>query len=242
MKEILVGVHIPKTAGSTFKAILEKVYGDRYLWIPNVHCALYAWTEHIANKDLYNIDFIYGHVPYGLHEFFPEDIKCNYMTFLRNPIERLMSIHNFQIINDFNEDKNNITTNRFLQWLGTFKIAGIENGMTRILNGKIESLLDIPKSLVTENDYLFAQQNLRNMYFVGTAEHFKNDLKFLAKKLNWECIPEQEKIYYFPDRLKRKSLSKLDRKKLEGSQLFDFLLWKEALKMSISREKEFVDE
>jgi len=229
MKEIVVGLHIPKTAGSSFKAILEKVYGKRYLWIPNVHTSYYAWVEHVKREDLYNIDFIYGHMPYGIHKFFPEDIKCNYITFLRNPIERLMSMYHLNMKN------NNPTVDNFLQWLGSYKIADIENGMTRIINGAMENLIDITNSLVTEKDYLVAQQNLGDMYFVGTTEHFDSDLKFLAEKLNWESIPEQEKLLYYPDRLSKKDLSTLDREKLRGSQLFDFLLWKEALEFSKTR-------
>lgn len=229
MKEIAVGLHIPKTAGSSFKAILEKVYGDRYLEIPNTHSALNAWIEHIKKENLQNIDFVYGHMPYGVHKYFPEGIKCNYITFLRNPIERLMSMFNFNMQLGLNIRE--ATVSEFLQWVYACRISALDNGMTRVIAGNMSVFTDIPLICVTEHVYIEALKNLKNMFFVGTTENFQKNLESLAGKLGWSSIPEQDRIYHYPNRITKEDLSDLDRRKVGGMQTFDLELWREALRL-----------
>jgi len=240
-KEIIISIHLRKTGGSTFRSILEKVYGERYVHIVHTHNLNGVW-ETIKGLDFNKIDIIHGHFPYGLHRFFPKNIICKYITFVRNPVERLMSEYNYirhyqETIYPYNTkpliDPNDIgSTTEFLQWAATMDDVGKDNGMTRALAEDRESFFCQPSYYVTERIYRSALDNLSDLYFIGIQENFENDLLALSKKLGWSSIPEQSRINSFPNRLKAVDLLPMDRSKIEGMQLYDMNLLEEAKKLN----------
>lgn len=240
-KEIIISIHLRKTGGSTFRSILEKVYGDRYLHIVHTHTLNGVW-ETIKGLDFSNIDIIHGHFPYGLHRFLPRNVECKYITFVRNPVERLMSEYNYirhyqETIYPYNTkpliDPNDIgSTTEFLQWAATMDDVGKDNGMTRALAEDRESFFCSPSYYVTERIYNTALGNLNNTHFIGIQENFDADLSVLSKKLGWSSIPEQTRINSFPNRLKSSALLPMDRMKIEGMQLYDMSLFSEAKKLN----------
>lgn len=93
----LVFVHIPKTAGTTFQTILSGVYRGA------ATCPVYPGWEAVRPEILARswgskLALVGGHFPYGLHA--DPDMKSllhkkiNYITFLRDPVARVVSHFN----------------------------------------------------------------------------------------------------------------------------------------------------
>lgn len=89
MREKIIFLHIPKTAGSSLRQIVEQEYpGDDCLSIYT-----HRTPEFLASiqEDVPKAKAIYGHFSYGIHEFL--GIHGRYVTFVRNPINRVLSYY-----------------------------------------------------------------------------------------------------------------------------------------------------
>jgi len=227
MKKIItICLHIEKTAGSTFREILRSVYKKKFVDISHTHTLESAWNilSRVSLEE--DTEVIYGHMPYGIHKFFPDSVDYRYITFLRNPVERLMSLWHFDRINDGNRhpfDKG--SSAEFMEWAGNIDSANKDNEMTRIISGNDESFVKKMKYFVKEKDYKMAQDNLLSFYFVGLSEKFNDDLLTLSKLMGWNSVPKQERIFSFPERLHSNDLPEMDRRKIEGMQYYDTCLW-----------------
>lgn len=230
MKQIILSTHIPKTGGTTFKEILKMVYGDKCIWALQSHSAINAY-EQIKHLDFSNIDIIHGHFSYGLHELLPKGFEYKYITFLRNPIERLLSYHNFILRPEtYDIYKWDIaykwsTDVSFMEWIQDTQIASQDNGMTRFFSGNNCINTHPINEKVTMNDLTLAMKNLNTYYFIGQTENFSNDLKKLSSVLCWDSIPEYKIHYHYPTRMYLSDLNKDDIQLIKNSQKFDFMLW-----------------
>lgn len=86
----LLFLHLPKTAGSSFRRIIEKQYGPRAVWTIGDRTAddIDALVGLPASR-LDRIRAIVGHIPYGLHRLLPWPV--DYVTILREPVDRVVS-------------------------------------------------------------------------------------------------------------------------------------------------------
>lgn len=177
---ILHFTHIPKTAGSSFvKSYLEPEYGDHY-YRPN------GYREY-ARKSYPSSACIHGHFPFGMHYFKPLR-KQEYITFLRDPVERCRSHYFFVLQNkrhyDYERLKNSSLADIFLDKsklpysalqsnLQTKFIAGILYGFSGFFSEK--------KILET------AKYNLKRKYSViGLQERFEESCERFEEKFGWE--------------------------------------------------------
>lgn len=82
-------MHIPKTAGSSFKASLEEVFGEGYC---NLTPHGKSWPE-VHELKQYHQAFS-GHIfsDHGIYRIFPEHTS---VTILRDPVERVIDAYNF---------------------------------------------------------------------------------------------------------------------------------------------------
>lgn len=234
--EIIIGIHIPKTGGVTFKNILQKRYGKSLFYYINQSVS----TPHAADKlcgvitngdkiEWYGTKVIYGHFPYGLHEYIPRNIDYKYITFLRHPGDRLLSQHNYLLAGKRTEISN------FMVWFGYsshFFGANFDNSLTRNLNGTfhINNYHGVPEK-VSEEDYTLALENLKSCFFVGTTETFDDDIKILSKLLNWGYIGEYTNVNVSKVKKSFLDLCDNDKNYLYETQSFDFRLWEEAKKI-----------
>ncbi|MAG24881.1 hypothetical protein CMI47_04805 [Candidatus Pacearchaeota archaeon] len=81
---MVIFLHIQKTAGSSVNKILEKQKKYKY------------WYKYRSDNS--TPDMISGHIPYGIHKEFGVK-KFSYFTFLREPIDRWISMFYFGISN-----------------------------------------------------------------------------------------------------------------------------------------------
>jgi hypothetical protein len=87
--EQLYFLHIPKTAGTTLMTILDNHFDTRDI------CPARLWDEIILipQDQLARYKFLRGHFDYNVYSLLPK--KPVYITMLRDPVDRLISLHAF---------------------------------------------------------------------------------------------------------------------------------------------------
>lgn len=163
----ILSIHIPKTAGHTFRYLLEQAYGK-----PQVLHVNQGWlSKH--NKTIQGLhperyQVLHGHLPYQryLAPFHTPGTKV--ITFLRDPVERVLS--NFRYYRRMKDKRLSMGKPiKHYYDLDTFiELKERQNVMTRFLEGI----------------------NLEDLFFVGFQEQFRSDTAQLAEKLNWHLPKE----------------------------------------------------
>ena len=186
MKSKLIFQHLPKCGGTTFNSILMQNYSkDETFSIEVIDGIRLNTNEFIsltsAKKE--KINLLKGHMEFGLHENFVS--KADYITFLRNPIERIVSYyyyvkrrpnHGLFRTNDFT---NETTLHEFVTKI---KRGDINNGQIRFISG----INDTEEKMLEKAIY-----NIDNHFsHVGLLERFDESILLLQKMYNWK------KTYY----------------------------------------------
>ncbi|GEM_PF-567943 len=159
----IISVHVPKTAGTAFRRVLEQVYGLEALILdyPGKHRKRFDNQWEVRKS---KIKVIHGH--FDIHkydQFFPQ---AKTIAWIRHPIHRLISHYFF--------------------WL-SLPLDKIENSSQRLLvENKISLLefsqLDDIKNLVTR---FLNSRKVTDFHFVGIQEFFQEDLIDLKRQLGW---------------------------------------------------------
>ncbi|NES04569.1 MAG: class I SAM-dependent methyltransferase [Okeania sp. SIO2F4] len=168
VKEKVISIHLPKTAGTTFKKILRQIYHPEEIFFDYPH------RGDLRNKMLTNpklgVKVIHGHFPcHKYNSKFPEFKK---IIWLRDLIKRLISLYFFwktwQILVE--SDAENLAPVK-------------ESSLTFIEFAAKPEMQNIIKSKFVQ------EEKLTDFYFVGIQEFFSEDLHELKTMLNW---PEYE--------------------------------------------------
>jgi len=121
-RTLYISVHIPKTAGTSFKSSLVASIGSDYLFFDYNHSNAFSYlsllgvapeklhktwlldkrfnystVEQIASSISPLTKFIHGHFPGRKYLVLSEFYKLNYMTWLRDPFDRMLSNYFFWI-------------------------------------------------------------------------------------------------------------------------------------------------
>ena len=174
----LIFLHIPKTAGTSVRAIVEQEYPkDACVQVYTNSPEFYETIREAVAK----AKALYGHTFYGIHEWF--DIDVRYIAFVRNPIHRVISFYNHQLL-----DKNSLhyeevhdrgMTIRDMLHAGSS--LEMNNLMVRIISG-------YGGTDITDDTALWdnAIANIeRHFEFVGLTERMPESVNILAQRLGW---------------------------------------------------------
>ena len=94
MSNKLIFMHIPKCGGTTFNNILDKIYLSEETFDIKQKLNTRLNIEDFINlkvQEKDRIKLLKGHMQFGLHSYF--SASSEYITFLRNPIERIISYY-----------------------------------------------------------------------------------------------------------------------------------------------------
>lgn len=174
----LISVHIPKTAGTSFRNTLKTVYGEQQvvrLDIDLVHSVLKINEQSFEEKRLHKKhQVIHGHFsPTLLKAHFKIEPDIPFITWLRNPVDRVISNYYYlekRLKEELNETGKGLNILSKMQ-RSLIEYAGAEanrNRMSKFLAGK----------------------PLKEFLFVGLTEYYSEDLVDLSSALGWEDFKE----------------------------------------------------
>lgn len=205
----VIFLHIEKTAGTTFRALLKRQY------ISQKTCHFDWYREPLQAKkkvELESSNLIYGHMVFGLHEQLTK-AGWGYITMIRDPIERIISHVSYSNAKEPNSGD--------ILKLIDEKSFVLDNYQTRYLASFWPAF-----GYCDENLLESALQNI-GLHFlsIGVVDEMDASLVLMAERLGWRFPP-----YYashninMKKRLRRQELlSKVP--ELEELNKLDLRLW-----------------
>jgi hypothetical protein len=173
----LIFIHIPKTAGSTLRPIMDRHYPRHSIckldFLPRDLDAFMQTPADTRSR----IRVLQGHFPYGLHEQL--SVPADYLTLIREPVDRIISMYYWIRGNEQHVLHRMVRSMSLEDFAGSgFDIA--TNHQTSLISG-LKS--DQPGALAVARDHL---QN--RIAAFGLNERFDESLLLFKKRLGWKHV------------------------------------------------------
>lgn len=203
----LLCIHIPKTAGRTFRQALKCHYGEDGVLTLD-HQFLKKRNETLEDYPVRNYPVVHGHLFFDQLQPFATPAS-RWITWLRHPVERVLSNYFFYCTNGYVTRKKKDPHLQLMTLKEYVHLPKNRNVMTRFL-GELQ---------------------LRDCFFVGLQEHYSEDLGQLAKKLNWSLPVEHFQLRINVNSSKpnlHQAISKDSRQVIAALNTEDMALYEEA--------------
>lgn len=205
MKNPIIFLHIPKTAGSTFKQILRNEYPEnkRFEIVVRDKALMTDEFLQLPSDKKESLDLLYGHMEFGLHQKFQKEVK--YITFLRDPVSRVISNYYYLLRTPYHPYYDTVIKNKLSlkDYIEQDINPSLNNGYIKFLSGQNE---------VTENAYQQVIENLENHFAViGITEQFDESILIMKEVLKWKSTP----LYFRQNVSKNKKSGKEDYNELK---------------------------
>jgi hypothetical protein len=230
--EFIIFLHIQKTGGITLQRLLRRKLGNplfvRAYELLNSSKELNTLEKVLQSKSVKDRYFA-GHVCFGVHRLLPQ--PCTYITILREPVSRLVSLYHFSRSNPtsyyhkFAQDKS------LEDFLLRTQLMELDNGLVRFLAGDEQDLF-INRTPIGKCDKSLldlAKYNLDEHFsFVGLLEKYDQSVLLLSALMEWDrCLYIKRNVRkksaqeYLPEALKEKIVERnhLDIKLYEHAKL-----------------------
>lgn len=192
----IIFLHIPKAGGVTISSIFNRIYGKDVIYDikpdgNNWEAAAQEFIE-LSPKEKQEIKVLRGHMHYGLHKYFIAD-SAKYITFLRDPVERIISHYYFVLRSDKHYLYDIVTKKKMtlLDYATSDLSWELDNGMTRSISGENNIQLNHCNQKVLDT----AIVNLKNNFiFCGLTEKYDESVLLLKNKLGWIDYPFYRKL------------------------------------------------
>lgn len=246
--------HIPKTGGSSFRKHLEKNipknervlfefkdlrYGKRVKKRKKlVRKRAEKEISKLSDRKKAQIKFVYGHgACYGVHKHF--DKPARYITFLREPNKRALSLYNFIVSNYKRDSLKGITRDNYeKQLLVDGKIPSFQKWV-EVKYGVKGMGVDTATQLFEDLGYLSKGDSVKSFldifYFIGITKGLTTDLEFLYQELGFNKFFVRQNI---TKKTKKAIGNKKTRQVLEEKNKKDYKLYKKALEKNSAFRKD----
>ncbi|MGB3495364.1 MAG: hypothetical protein WBA57_21725 [Elainellaceae cyanobacterium] len=174
--EALIFLHLMKTGGHTLHKLMRHKYdtASRFYYSQRPGRTL-ADFQALTDDQRDCLRFIHGHLNFGFHDMLGQ--PCLYMTLLRHPIKRIISLYYFVYYHPSRYDLVNNPPISFQNYLSPERIL-TDNGQTRKIAGVASN--DFPFGGCTSELLDIAKRNLRDRFLmVGITERFDESLVML---------------------------------------------------------------
>lgn len=182
-EQAIIFLHLPKCGGTTLNRIIEWEYNP--LRIFSVDPIFFLWSFNRVNrwpKDrLAQMQVFKGHMPFGLHRKLPQ--PATYITFLRNPIDRVISAYYF-VRNYKLHPKHHLVSRMTLEeYVRTWPNHNVQ---TKLLSGRSYTG-DFHAGECDSAMLEAAKENLANHFsLAGLTERFDECLAVLKILFGWD--------------------------------------------------------
>lgn len=218
----LISVHIPKTAGTSFRNYLKAVYSPDS--VARVDLPLesqvlkYEQKAYGPRKLPKNVRVVHGH--FNLLELqarldLPDSVPV--ITWLRHPVDRVISNY-FYLKARLEEELDE-------------KGKGLN-----ILSKMQRTLLEYARAEPNRNrqSNFLRGMSLRDFDFVGIQEHFKEDIAKMARHFLWDPSVDVPKVNVTP---RRYAVSEAEREEIMRLNQADMRLYEEGLRLRAQRNE-----
>ena len=212
-------LHIYKTAGQTLEANI-RLNLDRTRAIPmyvgpmglDIHKAIGSpanpgWitdrvTAYARERVSEQANVVYGHMAfYGLHKCLGHSVQPRYGVFLRQPVERIISLYYYlrnKSVNHWHEELTQAGWD-LSEWLEHSQALWQHNGQVRqLLIGSDESVLH-QRDLTTAH-LEAAKRHLQNFWHIGLTERFEADAQYLYGVLKFRKFHAEKQVNVTPQK------------------------------------------
>jgi Galactose-3-O-sulfotransferase len=174
----LIFIHIPKTAGSTLRPIMDRHYPRHVIrkldFLPR---DLDAFLK-LPDQELSQIRLLQGHFPFGLHEHL--SVPVDYLTILRDPVDRIISMY-YWIHGNREHVLNKLVRSMSLKDFADSGFDITANHQTSLISG----LTAAPEN----NALAVARNHLESeITAFGLNERFDESLLLFKKRLGWKHL------------------------------------------------------
>jgi Sulfotransferase family len=195
-ESLLIFIHVPKAAGTTFDRILFHQYSRRAILRigegglnPAIH-ELQDWPEQRRQA----VRLVTGHIGFGIHELFPGPAK--YLTFVRDPVERIISHYRHVLRTKDHYLHDEVTSRRMslLDYACSGMTWELVNGQTQLLAGPYERFPAPTRPYEefvtpTQETLELAKRHIRETFVLaGVTERFDESLLLLQRMLGWRRV------------------------------------------------------
>ena len=159
MDSALFFIHVPKTGGTTFSSIIERLFAPEDIYPIYVKSDNHNdWNDFVALSDVnkQKVKAFYGHVYYGQHVAIPQPVR--YITIMRDPVERVISLYCHFLNDEQNALHEEVKRTDIQEFVGKNIDGQACNQQTMMLAGRRlplpangSELLEIAKKNVDEN-------------------------------------------------------------------------------------------
>ena len=158
----LISIHIPKTAGRSFRVILKRVYGEKKVFNVTRESGK-AWNEELEKAIPPQTEILHGHFTFSDISRLYREKRMPLITWLRDPVERVISNYYFFIQRVQNGARPHASHRGDEKLMTYIRLDSSRNRMSRFLEGVA----------------------LKDLFFVGILEHFDEELEDLSRRLEW---------------------------------------------------------
>jgi hypothetical protein len=220
---VLIFVHIPKTAGTSFKSLLNKVYTpsetiviDSSSWYKDTNYSLLSNRSCLPGAQQIqpssSIKYIVGH--FNADHFINLYPNANYITWVRDPIQRLLSNYNYYL-------RGGVYYGQMSTEKRAYDILDFETYSTHKLNtNTMCQQLNIP---------------LTKFKFIGIVERYDEEIERFKKLLGLNFINDYNYANVNPEKKNVKEsyeLTETQKQKLMMLHADDYKLYNDCLKLA----------
>ena len=179
-------LHIPKTAGTSFRHMLYDIFPDTEL-LPNAselkgNGGFYFGYERIKQLPVTRFKtcrLIHGHLPYSMIDFF--DKRPKLLVFLRNPVDRALS----RVLKCMVRGK---IGNMDIRGASLLNVVEDVNSQPELANVQTKVLAGIDYRVnisLEDKDLEQAKEHLKQCQFIGITERFDESIQLCEHIFQW---------------------------------------------------------
>ena len=166
----LISIHVPKTAGISFRTLLYKVYGKKYCFNINLGGQKHRRLYNSASLDKITplrTKVLHGHFTYDEVSDLAISRSLPVIVWVRDPLERVISNYRYaqrQIVTKRHRDDKGLSSMSLIDYARTKRQINL---MSRFLRG-------LP---------------LEDYAFVGISDYFAEEWNALSRLFRWPSVP-----------------------------------------------------